>query len=505
MGCKTFLRPIIFSEVTRMSVIQITGLTFAYEGSYDNIFEDVSFSLDTDWRLGFVGRNGRGKTTFLKLLMGEHEYLGSISSTVGFDYFPFPVPDPDRMTGELLEEVAPDSLPWQVGRELSLLGVDEEVLYRPFSTLSNGEQTKVLLAGLFLKENNFLLIDEPTNHLDGAARALVSKYLRSKKGFIMVSHDRMFLDGCIDHVLAINKANIEVQKGNFSSWWQNRQLQDQYEADENLKLQKDVKRLAEAAGRTSRWSDKVERSKIGAYDKGYVGHKSAKMMKRAKAIEARQEKALEDKSKLLKNLEKNEQLLLHPLQYHTGRLAELEDISIQYGSKVACQGVSFQVRQGERVALTGPNGCGKTSILRLFTEEKGQGAFTGSLWIGNGLKVSYIPQDTAFLTGDLREFARTEGLDESLFKTILRKLDFSRLQFEKDMADYSGGQKKKVLLAKSLCESAHLYVWDEPLNYIDVLSRIQIEALILEFQPTLLFVEHDRAFCEKIATITIAL
>ena len=117
----------------------------------------------------------------------------------------------------------------------------------------------------------------------------------------------------------------------------------------------------------------------------------------------------------------------------------------------------------------------------------------------------FWPQRTDFLSGGLSDFAARSGIDESLFKAILRKLDFSREQFDKDLETYSEGQKKKVLLAKSLCQPAHLYVWDEPLNFIDVLSRVQIEDLLLASRPTLLFVEHDRAFRERIATKEILL
>lgn len=110
-----------------------------------------------------------------------------------------------------------------------------------------------------------------------------------------------------------------------------------------------------------------------------------------------------------------------------------------------------------------------------------------------------------FLRGSLSDFAEEGGIDESQFKAILRKLDFERAQFEKDMCDFSGGQKKKVLLAKSLCEESNLLVWDEPLNYVDVISRMQIEELLLACQPTILFVEHDRVFAEKIATKLVSL
>ena len=163
-----------------MSQIKVEGLTFAYPGSYDNVFEDVSFQLDTDWKLGFIGRNGRGKTTFLKLLLGEYPYVGSISASVPFAYFPFPVKDRSRPTEEVLHSVNPEAQTWELIRELSLLGVSEDALERSFDTLSFGEQTKVLLAVLFVGESRFLLIDEPTNHLDAEGRQRVSRYLRSK-------------------------------------------------------------------------------------------------------------------------------------------------------------------------------------------------------------------------------------------------------------------------------------------------------------------------------------
>ncbi len=493
-----------------MSIIQVTNLTFAYEGSYDNIFEKVSFQLDSDWKLGFTGRNGRGKTTFLKLLLGEHEYRGSISASVDFEYFPYPVADRSALTHEVIDRINPDYEHWQLLRELSLLKVSEDVLYRPFETLSSGEQTKVLLAAMFLKTNSFLLIDEPTNHLDLHARQLVSDYLKSKRGFILVSHDRAFLDNCVDHILAINRTNIEVQKGTFSDWWDNKTRQDQHELAENEKLRKDIKRLSEAAQRTSHWSNEVEKSKFGVdktgakpADRGYVGHKAAKMMKRSKTLEHRQQAAVEDKSKLLKNIESAESLKISQLAYHTDRMAELERVSVHYGEKTACRDVSFAIEQGERIALTGPNGSGKSSILKLIWGEPLD--YSGTFRKGSQLQISYVTQDTSHLQGNLSDYAAEHKIDESLFKAILRKLDFARVQFEKDISSFSAGQKKKVLIARSLSERAHLHIWDEPLNYIDVLSRMQIEELLLAHAPTLLFVEHDSEFCRNIATKVVEL
>ena len=126
--------------------------------------------------------------------------------------------------------------------------------------------------------------------------------------------------------------------------------------------------------------------------------------------------------------------------------------------------------------------------------------YRGNISIGSNLAVSYVPQDASFLKGSLSEFAEAQNIDESLFKTILRKMDFERVQFEKNMEDFSEGQKKKVLLAGSLCQRAHLYIWDEPLNFIDIYSRMQIQQLIEDFSPTMIFVEHDEAFRDAIAT-----
>lgn len=483
-----------------MALISVNDLTFCYDGSYDNIFEHASFEIDTDWRLGFVGRNGRGKTTFLNLLLGKYEYRGSIRAPVRFTYFPFPVEDPACDTLGVLLAAADGALEWKLLRELGRMGMDADILYRPFETLSPGERTRALLAALFLRENNFLLIDEPTNHLDVEGRTLLRDYLRTKKGFILVSHDRAFLDGCVDHILSINRANITVTRGDFSTWWENKARQDAYELAENERLMGDIQRMREAARRTAGWSDALEATKIGtgAGDRGYIGHKSAKMMQRAKAIETRRERAIEEKSKLLKNIERSDALLIRPLPHRKEVVAEVRELAVRYGETPVFEGLSFAVRQGERLALTGPNGCGKSSVVKLLAGEAIP--HTGLVRMPGDLIVSYVPQDTSFLAGSLTEFARRSGIDESLFKTILRKLDFPRVQFEKDMADFSAGQRKKVLLARSLCERAHLYLWDEPLNYVDVLSRMQIEGLLATGNPTMVFVEHDAKFLEDVAT-----
>ena len=501
---------------SNMSVITVNHVTFYYEGSAESVFEDVSFQLDTDWKLGFIGRNGKGKTTFLKLLMGAYEYRGTISASTIFDYFPFEVLHPEHTTLQVVEETAPDVEFWTVCRELNELQIAEDIWDRPFYSLSYGERTKVLLAVLFARENHFLLIDEPTNHLDMETREAVSRYLNSKKGFILVSHDRNFLDGCIDHVLSLNRSNIEVVQGDFSSFWENKKRRDAFELAENERLKKDIRRLSETAKKAGKWADEVESTKIGEksekYEKcidtrAYVGEKSRRMQQRRKNLERRKNREIEEKEGLLHNIEEVAELQLRPLRFHKEVLAQIKELSLYYPGQgdAAADGmhrifapVSFQVRNGDRIVLQGRNGSGKSSVIKYLLGE--DITATGLVTTQSGLKISYVAQDADNLCGTLRDYIREHQLEERLMKQFLRKMDFEREQFEKRLEEYSAGQKKKVLLAKSLCEQAHLYIWDEPLNYIDIFSRMQLEELILKYAPTMILVEHDKSFVERVAT-----
>ena len=509
-----------------MAQINVNNLTFAYEGSFDNVFDNTSFSIDTNWKLGFVGRNGKGKTTFLNLLLGKYEYKGNISTNTVFDYFPYVVNSNDmtKTADELVEIWKPSAEKWRVMCELPELSIDAELLYRPFNTLSFGERTKIMLAVLFSGDNDFLLIDEPTNHLDRDAREIVKNYLKKKKGFILVSHDRDVLDACIDHVLVLNRASIEVQSGNFSSWWENKEKADINARAENEKHLKEIEKLEVAADRAGRWAEKSENTKIG-YDpikehdrsidsRSHIGAKTKKMQKRVKAYEGRIDREIEEKEGLLNDIEEVTDLKLMPLKYHKERLLFGREYSLKYkdADVGVFIGLTFEINNGERVVIDGENGSGKSSLIKAIldanrgvTKENTNYEEKGILEVPKNLIISYINQDTSHLRGYLKDYCESRNLDYTLLLSLLRQLDFERVQFVKPMEQYSEGQKKKVLIAASLLTPAHLYIWDEPLNYIDVFTRMQIEKLIETYKPTMLLVEHDVRFKEKIATKTIQL
>lgn len=485
--------------------LKIEHLSFTYDGAPEAVFADLSLSLDTAWRTGLIARNGRGKTTLLRLLSGDLQGKGKIDCPLMPVLFPYPVADGTQTAWQIAQTAAATCEDWRLMRELSLLNVPEEALNRPFDTLSGGEQTRVMLSALFAREDAYPLIDEPTNSLDAPGRAMLADYLRRKDGFLLVSHDRAFLNRAIDHVVCLNKANTYVMQGNYDTFEARLNGENEAEAARNETLRKEIKQLEAAARKTAEWSNRAEENKrhadksfYGKVDRGFLGAASERMMKRSKASQVRQERAIEEKQTLLKNVEQVGTLRMTTLPHPKDVLISVENGAVRYGNRTVCENVRFTLRQGERLALIGANGCGKSSILKGILGESD--ALTGSIRIASGVTFSSVRQRVDDLRGSLRDFIRDAQVDETLFKAILRNMDCPRELFDHDLQEMSQGQRKKILLARSLCEPAHVFVWDEPLNYIDVFSRVQLETLIRQYQPTMLLVEHDKVFVERVAT-----
>ncbi|TGA95766.1 ABC-F type ribosomal protection protein [Sporolactobacillus shoreae] len=500
-----------------MGTLQIRNLTFRYTNMEKPLFDNVTLKIDESWRLGLIGRNGRGKTTLLRLLQNQLTYSGTIETNLDFSYFPQPIQDPAQMTLNVaadLGQVA-DYETWKIERELARLHVDSGVLYRPFNTLSPGEQTKVLLAGMFADDTHFQLIDEPTNHLDQMGRTTVADYLRQKTGFILVSHDRHFLNQIIDHVISIDRANIAVYSGNYETWYTAKTRQDTLEQRENDQLKSEIKRLEKTAQQKEQWSNKAERGKYAGgkrkdssdIDRGFVGHRAAKVMKRSVTLEKRTNNALNDKKKLLNNLEDMAALTLPYQEARTDQtLVTVADLVLQHNQEALNQPLSFTVKTGDRIALIGPNGAGKSTLIHaLLDGQQSPLIRSGSAHIHNGVRVSYLPQDFANLSGTIKNFASEHEVAFDMLLATLRKLGFERQLFNDRIENMSMGQKRKLALARSLCESAQLYIWDEPLNYLDVITREQVQQVISEVRPTLLLVDHDRDFVNAVTTMKIRL
>lgn len=498
-----------------MSIIELKQLTFSYGNQEELLFDAVDLSIESTWKLGLMGRNGRGKTTLLKLLMGELPYQGSIRHQLHFGYFPQFIEDDTLLTYYVLEELFPVEQ-WQIEREFNLLQLDLDLLWRPFNTLSGGEQTKALLALMFIDDSSYPLIDEPTNHLDIKGRKQVANYLKRKKqGFIVVSHDRSFVDEVIDHVLVIEKSQLILERGNFSTYEAQKKLRDEFEQAQNEKLRKEIGRLKQTAREKAEWSRSRETDKTKSsrgfidtenrrVNKGAIGADAARTMKRSKSIINRMESQISEKETLLKDIETIDTLTINFVPDYHQTILRAENFSLMYDGQLLFDPVSFELNQGERIALVGENGAGKSSVLK-FVLGNFSGESVGTLDSHQQLSASYVRQNYETNKGFLIDFCEKEKLDYQLILNNLRKLGIERSVFQNPIEDMSMGQRKKVEIAKSLVAPSNVYFWDEPLNYLDVFNHEQLEEVLNRIQPTMLLVEHDRDFIEKVATKVVEL
>ena len=485
-----------------MEPITIRNLNFAYPGQ-EQLFTDCNLDLNSDWKLGLLGRNGRGKTTLMKILRGKVKYTGTVTSKLNFGYFPLTISEPTAFAGEVLLAAANDPAleQWQIERELNLMGVDPALMWQPYETLSGGEQTKVQLATLFAQDSLFLLLDEPTNHLDQLGRQQVADYLSSKqRGFIITSHDQDFLDRVIDHTLVIERHQLVLSHGNYSTYFQQKRRRDKEALATNQQLKSEIKALKKTRQQRQQWAQRAEGEKKNNShaDKGFIGAKAAKMMKKTVSTTNRLSQAITSREGLLKEVEEVDRLPLNLVTSHHQTLLTIDRVTLTINGEQLFAPLSFKVTAHDQLALVGPNGAGKSSLIHAI-QNNFAGEYSGKITLANGIKVSYVRQNYTTNHGLLREFAREQHIAYDLLLNILRKLGMERSTFNVPIEKMSMGQQKKVELARSLATPAQLYIWDEPLNYLDTYNQQQLIQLIKDYQPPFLFVEHDKHFIDTVA------
>ncbi|BCK01296.1 ribosomal protection-like ABC-F family protein [Anaerocolumna chitinilytica] len=505
-----------------MSQIMITEMSFSYKTFYEPIFEKVTLNLDTDWRLGLIGRNGRGKTTFLKLL--HKEFLpdkGTIKMEVNTELFPYENKVRYSLTMDVIKEnigglrTLEDNLEDMeaLGRYLELDGFSmeslikkemyrmklaEELLYRDFSLLSEGEKTKVLLIALFLRKDTYLLLDEPTNHLDIRGKKDVAEYLKRKKGFLVVSHDRSFLDEVADHILAINKSDITLEQGNFTTWKRNKDLKDEFEARAGERLNREVRQLERHAKESRLWGGTANTQKYAFASHARTNGAKA-FMGQAKRSEQQIMNKIEEKKTLLLNYETAAKLEFEQLETEGTLLLKGKDIMYSYDGRELFYGLSFDIKKGDRIWVRGENGSGKSTLLKLISGKLSTRGFIRT----EDLKITEALQEPLWREGYLKGFIKDGNGDD--FEKLCRLFDLPDSLFERPLETFSRGELKKIEIARALSMENHLILLDEPLNYMDLYFREQLESAVLAINPTLVFVEHDEWFGEKVATKVITI
>lgn len=481
--------------------ILVKDMSFKYPSMISPLFHNVSINIHEDWKLGLIGRNGRGKTTLLKIFLDQLEYEGTVHASLPFKYFPV-YPDPHRsITAEqvLLQE-NPMAERWEMELELSYMELRPEILDRDFQLLSGGEQTKILLVGLFLNEHSFPLIDEPTNNLDVHGRKVVGEFLNRKKGFIVISHDQHFLNQFVDHVMAINKASIEVLKGNIDTWQQEKQNADNLTMETNQKLFKEINRLDAVSKRVGAWGQKRENSSKDAAERRLA----AKQMKRSKAIKKRTEEKIREKQSLIHNVEEIAELKMN-VEQPTKQILSLRDFSILRDGKPLFEPISIDMDPGDRLFITGKNGVGKSTLLN-FILGKGEFEVMGDYQVRLPDKLSVLNQKNQLEEDYASILYQLTASEKEAYLHLLHQLGFKRSRFaDRSSTHWSAGEQKKVFLAQALLGNHSLFVWDEVTNYLDMMIIEQLINTIKKNNPTMIGVDHNEHYVEAVATKEIIL
>jgi ATP-binding cassette subfamily F protein 3 len=511
-----------------MTILSVNNLT-KYFGAH-TVFKDVSLTVGEGERVCVIGRNGEGKTTLLRVLAREMEPDGGEFAVIGkrsWGYLSQDVPTfKDTVLNELLSsrrdivnlynrmrdleaemasaghQGSPERVMDEYARVtarfealdgynlehkakaiLGGLGFTQDALTKVPGVLSGGEKIRLALAKLLLLGPELLLLDEPTNHLDLSGVEWLEGFLKDYAGAVLiVSHDRYFIDRVANKVLELDRGEGRVYTGNYSAYLNQREMElrlqtEQYERQQAL--------IARTKAFIQRWKATPTRKR--------QAESREKMLERLEIIEKpkRARRAMGIRFEM--EMESGDEVL------------ELTDLGKAFpiepeGRRTLWRDFTWQVRRGDRVALIGPNGCGKTTLLRCVLGLDMD--YEGEIKTGQNVLTGYFSQGLDDLCDEntVLQEAMSLGLEYQDARDLLGRFLFSGDEVEKPVKVLSGGERNRLMLAKLVMSKANLIILDEPTNHLDVASREALESAIRDFPGTLLFASHDRYFIDALAT-----
>jgi ATP-binding cassette subfamily F protein 3 len=543
-----------------MSLVTGKSISFTYPSSSQQILSKIDFTINPESKIGLIGQNGCGKTTLFKILSGEiSDFSGRITfhkkvliakldqelkaqvATTAYSFLWSFAPDLQSLRCKIdsLENSLDVS---KYGARLAELygayqekngfhkeallnktaaefGFTKNDLLRNFESFSGGEKTRLALARILLNEPDLLLFDEPTNHLDIDSLEWLEDYLqKSKIPFVVISHDRRFLDKAVNEIWEIKNRSIRVYSGNYSFFKDSNEKELTRNILLNEQKKKEISRLRSAADRQRTEANKMEnftrKRDIGKNGKvckaddgsGKAALRTQNKQRAANAIEKRLSRKIEAAEQGKVFIEKERKIQFSPNSNRKRFAVKLENLSKAYGDKVLFSDLNLAIETGQKIAICGPNGSGKTTLLKILHGEllADSGAFS---W-AKATRIGYYSQEFETLNHDqtaLDEVLQGNYQEQTRARTIM-----GCLKLEKDMAlqkisTLSIGEKSKTALAKILFAEPEVLLLDEPTNHLEISARESLEEALQSFDGTVIFISHDRYFVEKIAETQIIL
>ncbi|MBN2091677.1 ABC-F type ribosomal protection protein [candidate division KSB1 bacterium] len=532
-----------------MMLIKTLNLRYRFEGQTDNLFENINCEIDKHSKIGLIGENGCGKTTFLRLLTNELvpdagqiiqkrdgitfgvltqeiisesqlNIIDEIKSVLNEIYelkekleryekaLTINSTNTELLSeyGKLQEKFEKSggyTIENRIETVLTGLGFVERDWTLPYSILSSGQKSRVELAKLLISQPDILFLDEPTNHLDIPALEWLETFLiKYSNAFLVISHDRFFLDQVVNKIWEIKNRHLNSFSGNYSHYVYERDLKQQQELDEFERKSKEVKRLKRAIKIQSTKANRVASKprNLSNYDpkaKAFYGAKGAKVERRASVLKQRIEKIGEiEKPHIDQERHIDFKIDVPGSQF----VCTAQHISKAYHEKVLFHDLNFSIRSGQRIALLGPNGCGKTTLLKIILgQEK---ADSGEILLGHNLTIGYSSQELTHLihaNSILNEVMSSAQEDQTWVRTVLGCIKIEQDKVHQPIHSLSPGERNKVSIAKILLSHANFLILDEPTNHLDIRTREIFESALEDYPGTVLFVSHDRRFIENIA------
>lgn len=497
----------------------------------DSILENVNFTVNEYDKIGIIGVNGTGKTTLFKVISGIYGYdsgdiytskdceIGYLEQNTNFhsentileevlEVFK-DVIDMEKYLRDLEHKISEESsntssttlekLMNEYSNKLEAfsdmngygykseakgvlkgLGFNDEDMNKPISILSGGEKTRVLLGKLLLKKPTLLLLDEPTNHLDSEAIEWLEVFLKQYKGtVILISHDRYFLDQVVNRIFEIYNKKLKTYNGNYSDFIEASAIEKELELKKFEDQQKDIKKQEES----------IERLKAFGREKH---------LKRARS----KEKALAkvdvlDKPEIYR---KKAQIEFNPSVTSGNDVLQLRDVSMGYGERILFKDLNLDIYRGEKVALIGANGIGKSTLFKIIMNEITP--LSGNIKFGTNVNVSYFHQEQKTLNLDNTIIDEIWEYNNQLTQTVLRSM-LGAFLFEgeevfKKISTLSGGERARVAILKLILSNANLLLLDEPTNHLDIDSKEVLEKAISNYTGTIFTISHDRYFLNTV-------